>query len=224
MKTRRDACLGLRRADIAIAIVVGLMVGGLPAIAQAIDNGRRIEADGQSARFDLPSDPDQVIVRFTERFGELASDDYPSLHVYADGRVVRHRPAYMAQHGDITGRVSDDGLQRLLQSLSKNGILEFDSQSVRRATMEVRQSRSIRTMMTDPSTIEIEVRLAGYRPDENAALERDYRKVVTWTGLRYDSRTYPEVTAVQNLAAAFRQLTELAEQIEQSGSRQGGGS
>lgn len=193
-------------------IAVGLAGIAATAQAQATDDGR----------FELPADPDQVVVQFVERFGELESSDYPTLRVHADGRVVRHRPAYMVRQGDFTGRLSRQELQELLGSLSDNGLLDFDEQSVRRATSEARQSRVLQSMMTDPSTIEIEIRLAGYRHEKSAAPRVDVHEVVRWTGLRYDAMTYPEVTPVQKLSEAYRQLNALAERVESSGVRQGG--
>ena len=94
--------------------------------------------------------------------------------------------------------------------------------AVRQATDEARQRRALETLMTDPSIIELEIQLAEYRPSKSAAPQYDVRKVVRWTGLRYDAETFREVSEVQNLETVVRRLSRLAEVVEQSGSRAGG--
>ena len=56
----------------------------------------------------------------------------------------------------------------------------------------------------------IELRLSRYRPPGAVADVLDVRKRIEWRGLRGDARDHPSVRALQDLAAAQRDLAALA--------------
>ncbi|MCZ6623325.1 MAG: hypothetical protein O7B35_03670, partial [Deltaproteobacteria bacterium] len=61
--------------------------------------------------------------------------------------------------------------------------------------------------VADASTTVIEVRLDRYQPAGEAGQEiLNVDKKITWYGLRSDARRYPNIEAIQNLAAAQKEL------------------
>jgi hypothetical protein len=171
------------------------------------------------ARVELPDDQDQVVVSFTEIIGEIESPDHPSLRIYADGRVVRHRPSYMKHAGDFVSQMGLDELHQLLQSLADKGVMEFDAETARSELEAARLNRSELYTASDESVFVIELHVKEYQPAGllDTDSHSDFEKTVTWQGLRHDAKRFPEVAAVKNLLAACQQLEGLAQAVESSG-------
>lgn len=208
-----------RRAGLGIAIGVAIVGLGWPAVAQQ-SAATEIQ---NSARFELPTDPNQVVVSMTEHIHQLVMPTYPSVRVYSDGRVVRHVPVGFKHPGDYESRITLDEVTALVQSLSERGVLGFDSRSAQLRKGEIDRAQGLRHYRSDPTTIEIEVRLASYAPGTGVAPTADFAQTVSWTGLQFDAERYPDLTQIQNLAASFRLLEELAHRTQREG-RVGGGS
>ena len=126
----------------------------------------------------------------------------------------------MKQPGDFVGQITADELDELLRSLASKGIMEFDSATVRNSKLEAQRNRPTLSHSSDPSVFEIVVNLASYKPAGTLKAQQDFRKTVSWSGLRHDARQFPELTAIQDLSSAYTRLNELAEKFE----REGGGS
>ncbi len=200
-------CLSLHAALVILVLGAGLATAAGPG--------------APSGRFELSSDPDRVVVSLSERFGEIEAADHPWMRIYADGRVVRHRPSYMKHPGDHIGQISPLELERLLDSLAGKGIMEFDGRAAAASKREAEQNRSQLYFSSDPSLIEIAVQLDSYKPAGSLTAKRDFHKTISWQGLRHDAKRFPEIAELQNLAAAFRQLNELAARIESEAGRKG---
>jgi len=175
-------------------------------------------APGQP-RVELSSDPGDLVIGLREIHGEIESSDHAWMHIYADGRVERHVPTYMSNSGDYVGKIDLDELSHLVDAIAGQGLLEFDAQTVRQVQRESESLRETVFYSSDPSIIEIEVRVAGYQPVGALRLKRDVQKTVTWTGLRADARRYKEVGAVQALNSTFQQLTDVADRVVAQGIR-----
>ena len=130
----------------------------------------------------------------------------------------------MKHPGEHIGQISLPELERLIDSLAGKGVMDFDQRAAAVSKRQAEQGRSQLYFSSDPSLIEIEVQLDSYRPAGSLAAKRDFRKTISWLGLRHDAKRFPEITELQNLAAAYRRLIELAERIETEASRKGEGS
>ncbi len=172
-------------------------------------------ASGQ-ADFGYARDRRVPVVSFTEILGEIGDPDRgPSLKIYGDGYVVVHYPRYMKRAGDYALQLGPLEMENLVRSLVDKNILEFDAAAVRQRKREAETfaQGGIQTPLftiLDASTTLIEVRLDRYRPaGYNTQEVRDVHKRITWYSLRSDAERHPQIEAIQNLAAAERELLAL---------------
>lgn len=147
---------------------------------------------------------EEVVVSYLEALGEIEDEDPgPSLKVYGDGRVLVHYPAYMKRAGDYELQLSDSELDALMRSLVSKGVLDFNEAAARASTEEVLETARAEqrevTYRSDASVISIEV---------NA---NQVERSVSWRDLRQDAVLFPQVMAIQDLAAVHRELRQLME-------------
>jgi hypothetical protein len=123
----------------------------------------------------------------------------------------------MKKAGDYQVRLSDSEMSALMNTLSSNELLEFNPAAVRQAqTDSLRLNRGgaasapVLVADSDPSvtTIEMRVRPATGGPSARAA---DVSKKISWTGLESDAKRFPDVAAIQKLAAAKQKLGAVIE-------------
>lgn len=192
--------------------IVSILIASLFAsVALARPLGVR---DAGSGRFELSDDPGQIVIRLTETIGQVRSEDMPSITIYADGRVVRHRAEWMSHPGDYTATIDASELARLVTSLESHGILNFDAASTRRDVRAAERRQKTLFQASDESRFTIEVNLDAYQPPGKLVREKNVRKAADWTGLRADARRFPEIRSIQGFAAAFRELEALAARVE----------
>jgi len=171
-------------------------------------------AAAPAARFELPANPDAIVLSFSERLGEIQSEDHPWLRVHADGRVVAHRPSYLKNAGTFTSSISPDEMKGLLQTLADRGIMEFDPKAVVSELAAEKSKNPTLFEASDVSIFEIRVRLKEYQPAGSLTVNRDFEKDIEWSGLRRDAKRFPQVAGVQALSAAVSDLQALAQRTE----------
>jgi hypothetical protein len=164
--------------------------------------------------FEISNDPAQLVVSFSERVGEVQSDDHPWLRVYADGTVIRHRPAYYTNPGDFVVRLDEAELNELVQSLVDGGLMDFDTATVKAEMRAARQQNAAPVYSSDPSVFEIEVNLQSFLSGEGAVSEQNVQRHISWQGLRADARHYPSVSALADLSDACATLSELGDRAQ----------
>jgi hypothetical protein len=177
----------------------------------------------ETARFELSSDPEQLILSFSEQIGEVESDDHPWLRIYADGSVVAHRPVYYTDPGDFSAQLGEAELRELVQSLIDGGLMDFDSAAVRYEMNAARGQSSSPFYSSDPSTFEIQLNLQAFTAEDGSPTEQDVQRHISWQGLRADVKRYPGVAALGELQATCGRLEELsawARQQDAEGSEQ----
>jgi hypothetical protein len=180
------------------------------ALAACLSGGFASAATAQDADVDYSRDPQVAVVTWTEVSGEIANPDTkPRLVVYGDGLAVAHYPRYMKRAGDFELQLSAAEMDTLVRGLVQNGLVEFDPGAVRGAARAA-AARGIERASTDPSTTVIELRLSHYRPPGAVAYDLGVHKRIEWRGARGATRDYPSVHALQDLAAARRELDALA--------------
>ena len=176
--------------------------------------GRPGAAVPLQGRFDLPADPDQIVVKFTERIGEVRSEDMPSVTVYADGRVVRHRADFMSDPGDYVSTIAASELNALVASLDVKGMMRFDAARARRDVKAAERRRKTVFAASDESRFSFEIHLDAYQRPGNLIRDKRVHASAAWTGLRADARRFPEIESIQGFAAACRELDALAARVE----------
>jgi hypothetical protein len=168
---------------------------------------------------DYPRDRDTVVVSLMEVLGEIKDQDPgPSVRVHGDGYVIVHYPRYMKRAGDYGLQLSPQEMEGLVRSLiDHKKILEFDEtaarQSKRDAATALREgSQSNLFSVLDDSTTVIELRMDRYRPASGNGQEiLNVDRKISWYGLRSDARQYPNIEAIQNLAAVRQELVSIME-------------
>lgn len=186
-----------RRSPIPTGVLVFALLVALEVATVAAQGGAPSEAVSYSRA------PQEVVVSYLEELGEIEDEDPgPSLKVYGDGRVLVHYPEYMKRAGDYTLRLSDAEMAALLRSLVDKGLLDFDEPAARASREQLARSAAAQREVfytSEVSVITIEVH----------ANQVEGR--VSWSNLRQDAIRFPQVRAIQDLAAAHRELQQLME-------------
>ncbi len=205
------------RSLVHAAVGIAIALGAAPAAAQI-----PWAAAPPEPGFEYASDPQTLVLAFSEVLGELAeADPGPTLRLYGDGRLAVHYPAYMRRAGEYSGRLSPNEMHDLMASLIGKKLVEFDTGKVRgrvRAAAAARRrgaadarGEPVLFATSDPSRIEITLNLDRYRPAGSGPELRHVARRISWRGLRADAGRYPEIAELQDLAAAHRELIALME-------------
>lgn len=201
MKSYASDRLGATLAS--FLVVFGMVLTGGSAIAQLV--------------IDYPRDRATVVVSFMEVPGEIKDQDPgPSLRIHGDGYVIVHYPRYMKRAGDYALQLSPQEMEDLMRSLiDHKKILEFDETAARRSKRDSaialqEGSRSNLSAVLDASVTVIDLRVNRYKPAGGNGQEiLNVDKKILWHGLRSDARQYPEIEAIQSLAAVQQELLAL---------------
>jgi hypothetical protein len=158
-------------------------------------------------------------VSFTEVLGEIRDTD-PGLpvRIHGDGYVVVHYPRYTKRAGDYALQLSRQEMDDLIRSLIEDKqILEFDETAARRSKREAaialpREPQPKLSAVLDDSLTIIELRLDRYKAANGNGQELlNVDKKISWPGLRSDARQYPDIEAIQKLAATQQALLALTQ-------------
>jgi len=205
----------LARCAIARLTMVTALVLGISVMVQAKGPEQPSKANIEYSR-----DPSSLIVSYDLYVGEIAEvDGGPSIRVYGNGFAYVHYPIYMARSGDYGIELSESEMVDLLNSMTANGVIEFDPNTAKLITGETdalrREQDGTLHFVSDPSTTVIEINLVSYTPPGlNRLQQENLSKKIHWSGLQSDAQLYPDHTAIQNLASAERGLRELMERSD----------
>jgi len=190
---------------------------GLLCLVLVLLVGPPASAQSGTARFELPSDPQGLVLRFSESFAAIAAPDPGSwLEIYADGRVAVHYPPYMKRAGDYELRLSVGELRALVTSQLAHSVAEFDSEAARSRMRELARDRGRAVgsqrpeifAAADASISRFEIHLGRYAAAGRPA-QVSFSKQVSWQGLAAYARHYPEIASLGELARARRELLKL---------------
>lgn len=140
--------------------------------------------------------PVQPVIIYQQNISMLSGiADRPSMHVFGDGRVEVHHPAYMKTSGDYVMQLTEAELVDLIQSLSENGVLDFDEDKVktniRSKKKELRKSGQLYAVSDVVETV-IEVRLDDYQKNNSAKRKKDFHKRFQWKNIEHDARRFKQ--------------------------------
>lgn len=101
----------------------------------------------------------------------------------------------MKTSGDYVMQLSEAELVDLIQSLSENGVLDFDEDKVktniRSKKKELRKSGQLYAVSDVVETV-IEVRLDGYQKNNSAKRKKDFHKRFQWKNIEHDARRFKQ--------------------------------
>jgi len=136
------------------------------------------------------------IIHYQQNIAMLSGiDDRPSLSVYGDGHVVVHYPEYMKKAGDYEMKLSDDELVGLIQSLSENGVLDFDEDKVKkdiRAKRKAHKERGQFYAISDATETVVEVRLDEYQKNKLSKRIKNFNKRFRWKNIEHDAARFKQ--------------------------------
>jgi len=165
-----------------------------------------------SPRVEVPADAGALVLRFSDGFGEAAGDPRVVLEMFADGRVVVTRPAFVLGSPRAETRLSSSDVGELLASMAAHGVFTFDATRARAELKAVELQRAeearahpgevelITRTDSDPTTLELHV--------------RDGDHVISWAGLRGDVAAHPEIASLRGLHEAQEELRALMRRKE----------
>lgn len=154
------------------------------------------------------SAPGELVARLAIRSGEVGGSDARTVTVYGDGRVRAHYPAYLKNGGTRETLLAPQELQTLVGALARSGLPELDQAQVQAQCASLERARGSVSRAVGGDVIEVELNLDQYRAPGSAQAVA-VRKRVSWKGLRQDAASFPEVQALQGLAAARDALAAL---------------
>ncbi len=170
-----------------------------------------------------PFDFEFVVLEYWAWGSITPQDDLltPRLRIYGDGRSVSYRPDYFQRPGSFEMVLARKEVDQLLQELEGYGLLEFDSQEVRRQMMALHGSPLAdgsprpRMIVTDAGRQEVHINLEHYSPPDGET-PTDFQLMVDWGDLRGSIHNFPEIEALKGLQSSFDLLHDLAERVDSS--------
>ena len=158
---------------------------------------------------------EEPVIEFEEAPGELhRSLRGAQMRVYADGLVEVTRPPYMKSAGTRKTRLPATELDDLISALLEADVATFDPEAVgaaRRASAARRERGTNGQPLefsSDPEVLRLRVRLPA-DPSGRRVSSPAVDASVRWVGLRQDRARFPDVEALQKLAAVSDRLRAL---------------
>jgi len=142
----------------------------------------------------------------------MNTDEPPLLTVYESGRVVVHYPAYHKQSGTYETHLSNEALDRFVQSVLDHGFMSHDRSQIE-ATLQAKQHEkgtlhhiacATRDIVTYHGTAGSAAGTTGERLIGGQTLETQ--------AVEQLAAEYPEVSALQDVATIQRSLDRLIDQ------------
>ena len=184
-------------------VFLGLLLSGVTMLAQG--------APPFDPKILLPSDPDTVVITYSEVPDMLANPDpTPLIRVFGDGEVLVHYPKYMKLAGDYQLFLNPGELRKLLLTVS--GVIGFDAKLAAQARREEKRARfddtGIVTERSDEVLERIEIQLDGFQ-DSAASSMRVVNERVEWRDIGPDAREFPGLPGMKGLGGARNALRAL---------------
>jgi len=160
----------------------------------------------------LPADSLPIIEYYRNISMLKEQDAQPMLQVYGDGRVRVHTPVYMKNAGDYEYQLSQAELVSLVRTLSKQGVMDFDRERVRRDKKthdsKMKQKGELHYVSDSLETV-VDIRLKNYQRTANSLLQTDFKKRFSWKNLEQDARHYKNNRSIQSADLGIKELDKL---------------
>ena len=186
---------------------VGLFAAGIEGIKLAVADQDRLH------------NSEDLLVRYQELLNSSGqADEGTSISIYLDGYVHIVYPKYMKQAGSYGAYLNDEALQKTWNLLISSNLLVFDEELVRNEILHEKklrvESTSALSSVSDTSEIHLEVYPNRYQSIGFGSGDREEFKKITWTGLSWDAKSFPQIDMLQSLTMFQAHLLSVMTQPE----------
>ena len=176
-------------------------------VISGIDSaGFVIAAQGTSS----DSKADEPVIYYQQNIQMLADiKDRISMSIFSDGRVFVHYPVYMKKAGDYEMQLDEPELLTLIQSLSGNGVLDFDEKKVKEKVQAVKNARRAKGelfVISDAVETVVDIRLDEYQKNKTSKIIKKFHKQFRWKNIEQDAVHYKNIAEI---ASAYRSVKHL---------------
>jgi hypothetical protein len=202
-------------------ISVFLVIHGAAAMA-AGENGKSHEqnpnalvvaASHSAAGFRLPVSSTEPVIEYRQNITMLTEQDLqPKIQVFTDGRVRVHYPVYMKKAGDYEFELTWPELIQLIQSLSANGLMDFDQARVKQEKKDhdlKMKAKGELHYVSDAVVTLINIRLLDYQKTASSPITPNLTKYFSWGNLEQDAKYYKNNHSIQSAAKGIKTLDNL---------------
>ena len=195
--------------------------------ASLVHAQKRVPAGKDSAGFSFSTGVSQnkgtqvslsePVIHYQLHIDMLATiDDRPTMSIYGDGRVEVHNPEYMKMAGDYQMQLDEDELVDLVQSLSENGVLEFDDSKVKKDIRDKKKQQRAKGQLhaiSDAAVTIIDIRLDDYQKNSSASPVKKFHKRFKWANIEHDARRYPKQRDIVYANQSVQRLRSLMKDL-----------
>ena len=199
-------------------LVIFLSLNTTVLLAQKI-----VGSGAQSAGFRFSNDETvtQLIIHYQQNIQMLSGiDDRPALKIYGSGRVVVHYPVYMKKAGDYEMQLEAAELVDLIQSLSGNGVLDFDEARVKKNIQSYKKALHAKGRfyeVSDAVVTSIDVRLDEYQKNRAAVKIKDFHKAFHLANIEHAAKQFKQdidITKANNAVLGLKGLMKDARLVK----------
>ena len=160
-----------------------------------------------------------LVLTYDQRGGIIdGPDSTPLLRIYGDASARIHFSEGSRRAGDYSLQLAHSELADLLESLSEKGVMTIESEDISQRIAEALVKRAesqeeplTRKMIADAATTVIEVHLELYAPaGSHGPPQAEFHSTFSWYALQQNADEFGEVDELQQLAAAEKDLLQLA--------------
>ena len=172
-----------------------------------------VTANPSAAGFRLPVNSAEPIIVYRQNITMLENQDSQAgIQVFSDGRVHVHYPVYMKKAGDYEFTLTRPELIQLIQSLSTNGLMDFDHARVKQEKsnhdLEMK-ARGELHYVSDAVETYVDIRLQDYQKTTASPVTPELTTRFSWKNLEQDAKYYKNNRSIQSAAEAVRTLDSL---------------
>lgn len=139
-------------------------------------------------------------------------DDRLSMSVFPSGLVQVHYPVYMKKAGDYEMQLDESELITLVQSLSTNGVLEFDEKNVKEKIQRVKNTRRAKGevyVVSDAVEIVVDVKLDEYQKNTKSKKIKNFHKQFKWRNIEQDAKRYKDTAEITGAYESIKHLRSM---------------
>ena len=192
-------------------LLVGLVINTTVSFAQKIS----VESGEQTAGFSFMADNNvtEPVIYYRQNIEMLSpTADKASLSIYGDGRVLVHYPVYMKKAGDYEMQLEPAELVDLIQTLSGNGILDFDEVRVKKNIQSYEKTLRAKGLLhevSDAVVTLIDIRLDEYQKNSSTIKNNSYRKSFRWHNIEHVAKRFKQDVDINNANRSVLDLKAL---------------
>lgn len=203
--------------------IVKLLPLLLPLLLAVTDSyaQKKVISSAESAGFIIeavgaPVDKEPV-VHYQLNIDMLADvDDRLSMSIFASGRVHVHYPVYMKKTGDYEMQLDEAELLTLIQSLSGNGVLDFDEKLVKEKIQAVKNKRRAKGELfaiSDSVETVVDIKLEEYQKNKSSKKITKFHKRFKWKNIEQDAVHYKETVEIENAYKSVKHLRAMTRDV-----------